>query len=157
MYNEVIRVAKEKMEKTTGVYKSDLRGLRAGRAFQNFSTALKVLLLAAIVGIGFLFGDGAGWRAGDAAELSRLIAEEDEIPDSLRAAYDKYAKMIQTDRDDAFLADAVRLLKSGDTALIAIGAAHIFGETGLAARLGALGYTVEVVERYLRAASGESA
>ena len=32
MYNEVIRVAKEKMEKTTSVYKADLRGLRAGRA-----------------------------------------------------------------------------------------------------------------------------
>lgn len=44
-----------------------LRGLRAGRTFQNFSTALKVLLLAAIVGVGFLFGDGAGWRAADAA------------------------------------------------------------------------------------------
>lgn len=130
--------------------------------FENTSLELMDFMIGAMLADVDGFKEGIlslmkAWRAGDAAELSRLIAEEDEIPDSLRAAYDKYAKMIQTDRDDAFLADAVRLLKSGDTALIAIGAAHIFGETGLAARLGALGYTVEVVERYLSAASGESA
>lgn len=49
-----------------------LRGLRAGRAFQNVSTALKVLLLVAIVGIGFLFGDGAGWHAADAGRPEGL-------------------------------------------------------------------------------------
>ncbi len=32
MYNEVINTAKEKMQKTTSVYRDDLRSLRAGRA-----------------------------------------------------------------------------------------------------------------------------
>ena len=32
MYNEVINTAKEKMQKTTGVYQNDLRSIRAGRA-----------------------------------------------------------------------------------------------------------------------------
>lgn len=93
------------------------------------------------------------WSAGDETELARLIAEEDEVPESLRAAYEDYMNRIQFGRDDAFLEDAVRLLKSGDTAMIAIGAAHIFGERGLAARLRALGYAVEIAERYVSASA----
>jgi APA family basic amino acid/polyamine antiporter len=44
-----------------------LRGIRAGRAFQNASTVLKVGLLAVIVGAGFLRGDGASWSSAAAA------------------------------------------------------------------------------------------
>lgn len=41
-----------------------LPGVREGRRFQNVSTILKVALLFAIVGAGFLFGDGASWQDG---------------------------------------------------------------------------------------------
>lgn len=40
-----------------------LRGIRAGRAFQNASTILKVGLLAVLVGAGFLWGGGASWSS----------------------------------------------------------------------------------------------
>jgi len=44
-----------------------LRGIRAGRAFQNASTILKVGLLAVLVGAGFLWGGGASWSSAAAA------------------------------------------------------------------------------------------
>jgi len=44
-----------------------LRGIRAGRAFQNASTILKVGLLAVLVGAGFLWGGGASWSPPAAA------------------------------------------------------------------------------------------
>ena len=39
-----------------------LGGLRAGKNFQNVSTVIKVLVLVAIVGAGFAFGNGASWQ-----------------------------------------------------------------------------------------------
>ncbi len=45
----------------------NLRGICAGRAFQNASTVLKVGLLAVVVGAGFLRGDGASWSSAAAA------------------------------------------------------------------------------------------
>lgn len=39
-----------------------LGGLRAGKTFQNFSTVIKVVVLVAIVGAGFIFGNGASWH-----------------------------------------------------------------------------------------------
>lgn len=39
-----------------------LAGLRVGKLFQNLSSAIKVALLLAIIGAGFMFGDGASWR-----------------------------------------------------------------------------------------------
>lgn len=92
------------------------------------------------------------WKDGDEAELTRLLDTEDEVPEELMAAYEAYIRLIRTNRDDAFLEDAVRLLQSGKTALIAIGAAHINGENGLVARLRELGYTVEISEIYVLAA-----
>ncbi len=44
-----------------------MRGIRAGRAFQNASTVLKVGLLAVVVGAGFLGGDGVSWSSAAAA------------------------------------------------------------------------------------------
>ncbi len=42
-------------------------GVREGRRFQNVSTVLKVGLLFAIVGAGFVFGDGVSWQGGASA------------------------------------------------------------------------------------------
>ncbi|HEY8468220.1 MAG TPA: amino acid permease [Longimicrobiales bacterium] len=47
-----------------GFYLLHLGGLRAGKTFQNWTTALKILVLLAIFGAAFAFGDGASWRPG---------------------------------------------------------------------------------------------
>ena len=47
----------------------------------------------------------------------------------------------------AFEEQAIRYLADGKTALIAIGAAHIVGEDGLAQRLAWDGFTVEEIGR----------
>ena len=44
-----------------------LRGVQTGRRLQNATTVLKVALLLAVIGAGFLFGGGASWRAEAAA------------------------------------------------------------------------------------------
>ena len=44
-----------------------VRGIRAGRTFQNASSVLKAGLLAVVVGAGFLGGDGASWSSAAAA------------------------------------------------------------------------------------------
>lgn len=44
-----------------------LRGVQAGRAFQNASTILKVVLLLGVVAAGFALGGGASWHASAAA------------------------------------------------------------------------------------------
>jgi APA family basic amino acid/polyamine antiporter len=49
-----------------GFYLLHLAGLRAGKTFQNWTTALKILVLLAIFGAAFAFGDGASWRSGSA-------------------------------------------------------------------------------------------
>ena len=92
------------------------------------------------------------WSEGDSEMLTEMLLEDtEEIPPELQNDYDEYLRLIQFERDDGFLEDAVRLIKEDKTTMIAIGAAHIVGENGLAARLSALGYTVEVVMRYLSA------
>lgn len=58
---------------TIGFLVLHLRGIRAGRAFQNASTILKVSLLGAIIGTGLLFGDGASWKASTTVAPSGLL------------------------------------------------------------------------------------
>lgn len=74
------------------------------------------------------------WLVGDEMTLDYLINSDSE-----GEFYDE----IIAERNAAFLDQAVGYLRGGETALIAIGAGHIIGETGLANQLALLGYEVE--------------
>jgi len=48
-----------------GFFLVHLMGLQVGRAFQNVVTALKVMLIVVIIGVGLLWGNGASWEPGE--------------------------------------------------------------------------------------------
>ena len=83
------------------------------------------------------------WCAGDEETLTEYLAVEDEMD----AAYDEFNDVLLGSRNEGFEAQAVAYLQSGETVLIAIGAAHILGEDGLAARLARAGYQVTEIGR----------
>ncbi len=83
------------------------------------------------------------WCAGDEEVLTEYLAVQDEMD----GAYDEYNDVLLGSRNEGFEAQAVAYLQSGETALIAIGAAHILGEDGLAARLARAGYQVTEIGR----------
>ena len=78
------------------------------------------------------------WLVGDEMTLDYLINTE---------SGDEFYEEIIAERNAAFLDQAVDCLNGGETALIAIGAGHIIGETGLANQLALLGYHVEEIGR----------
>jgi APA family basic amino acid/polyamine antiporter len=47
-----------------GFFLVHLMGLQVGRTFQNVVTALKVMLILVIIGVGLLWGNGASWEPG---------------------------------------------------------------------------------------------
>ena len=88
------------------------------------------------------------WKLGSEWWLARLLsqdggAESQEMADS----YTAYEAALLTDRNAGFEEKAVAYLEKGETALIAIGAAHIVGDDGLAARLRRAGYEVKEIGR----------
>ena len=102
------------------------------------------------------------WKAGDAEAMVALTTEESEAPEnalddldesqlevyaSLMEAYAEFNDLLIDSRNGGFLQQAVDYLQSGQKALIAIGALHIVGETGLANQLAQAGYHVEIVGR----------
>ena len=90
------------------------------------------------------------WSTGDADALrSRLggSVEGEALQAGLAEDAEAYNDALTTDRDDEFFQDAVGFLERGEKALIAIGALHIIGETGLVTRLAEAGYTVTEISR----------
>ena len=90
------------------------------------------------------------WSTGDADALrSRLggSVEGEALQAGLVEDAEAYNDALTTDRDDEFFQDAVGFLERGEKALIAIGALHIIGETGLVTRLAEAGYTVTEISR----------
>ena len=61
--------------------------------------------------------------------------------------YDEFNDVLMVSRNEEFEKQAVQYLESGETALIAIGAFHILGDDGLAARLARAGYEVTEIGR----------
>ncbi len=88
------------------------------------------------------------WRAGDEETLLLFLSAQDDAAETAQdQAYAEFSEILLESRNEGFEAQAVQYLESGETALIAIGAAHILGEDGLAARLSRLGYEVREIGR----------
>lgn len=90
------------------------------------------------------------WSNGDAAALRSYLAEsagDGTMQADLAEDAEAYNNALTTNRDDEFYRDAVGFLERGEKALIAIGALHIIGETGIANRLMNAGYSVTDISR----------
>ena len=86
------------------------------------------------------------WRTGDEGALLSVLGNPAEDTD-LAAAYDEFDDALLGSRNEGFDAQARAYLEKGETVLIAIGAAHIIGEDGVAARLRRAGYEVKEIGR----------
>ena len=78
------------------------------------------------------------WQAGDADAL--LAAA---LPSSDTPAYRLYTEAVYARRNALFAQRVTEYLAKGRTALVAVGAAHLLGQDGLAQRLADAGYRVE--------------
>lgn len=90
------------------------------------------------------------WSNGDAQALRDGLAgsgEDEALQANLAEDAEAYNSVLTTNRDDEFYQDAVGFLERGEKVLIAIGALHIIGETGIANRLMDAGYTVTDISR----------
>lgn len=88
------------------------------------------------------------WRAGDEETLLLFLELQNEAGEAAPdAGYDEFSQVLIEDRNQGFEEQAAACLKSGETVLIAIGAFHILGEDGLAARLARAGYEVQEIGR----------
>ena len=86
------------------------------------------------------------WRTGDEAALLSVLGNPAEDTD-LEGAYDEFNDALLGSRNGGFEDQARAYLEKGETVLIAVGAAHIIGEDGLAARLSRAGYEVKEIGR----------
>lgn len=85
------------------------------------------------------------WCRGNEAELTEATADDtSDLTEEELALYDEYNNAMLIDRNHAMVETAIEYLESGETVFIAVGLAHVLGETGLVAGLRAAGYTVEV-------------
>lgn len=91
------------------------------------------------------------WCSGDETQLREMLRMEDEealqdYTEEERAAYEEYEKIMVSDRDAQMLEKAKEYIVSGDTVFMAVGTAHVLGETGLVDALREAGFTVTKVE-----------
>lgn len=82
------------------------------------------------------------WQTGNREGLEAVLAQEEDAD-----AYGDYNETLIYSRNDGFEERAKKYLENGTTAMIAIGAFHILGQDGLAARLARAGYQVEEIGR----------
>lgn len=88
------------------------------------------------------------WRQGDEETLCLLFAGDQEgVPAEIAEAGAAYNEKMYGERNQGFFEDAKRYLAEGKKALIAVGAAHIVGEGGVADLLAKAGYTVTEIGR----------
>ena len=88
------------------------------------------------------------WEKGEEATLSLFLASDaSQAPPEARDAYEAYLKLMYDDRNDGFEQAARDFLARGETALIAVGTAHIVGPGALADRLAKAGYRVTEIGR----------
>ena len=85
------------------------------------------------------------WQIGYRAGLEAVLTVQEEAGDT--ESYGEFNETLIYSRNDGFEEQAKEYLKNGTTALIAIGAFHIVGEDGLAARLTRAGFLVEEIGR----------
>lgn len=88
------------------------------------------------------------WRQGNAEILSLLFESDAEgLPEELANVGAAYYEKMYGERNRGFFEDAKQYLAEGKKALIAVGAAHIVGEGGVADLLAKAGYTVTEIGR----------
>jgi uncharacterized protein YbaP (TraB family) len=76
------------------------------------------------------------WVTGDVAALDALLNE------GLKDVPTLFAKLV-SDRNAAWLPKIEQMMKSGDDALIVVGAGHLVGKKGVVEMLSAKGYAVD--------------
>lgn len=85
------------------------------------------------------------WITGDTETLKEALDDENTIKgmdEELAKDLNEHNATLNANRDEEFFKDAVGFLERGEKVLIAIGAAHIIGDTGLVNSLTDAGYTV---------------
>ena len=86
------------------------------------------------------------WQRGDREGLEAMLVLQEETGNE-GDSYEAFNDALIYDRNEGFEEKAKAYLKNGTTAMIAIGAFHILGQDGLAARLARAGYQVEEIGR----------
>ena len=124
------------------------------RFFSKFSSELHITTL--IMGLEELYrSENASlketydvWAQGDEEKLKeylKIVIPEDAT-DEEKAVLEEYKKLMLTDRDAKMVLKAKEYINSGKTVFMAVGAAHVLGETGILDALAKEGYTVKKVE-----------
>lgn len=86
------------------------------------------------------------WVSGNESEFAEYLNSSDgELTDEEKQIYDKYNKIMVTDRNIAMADFAKEALSDGEETFICVGSAHIIGDGALAKLLEQEGYTVERV------------
>lgn len=88
------------------------------------------------------------WVEGDREKLETLAAADSGLTESVmseeaKAAMDEYNEKMLTIRNQNMALAAERYIDGGATVLLAVGAAHMFGDDGIISLLESKGYTVE--------------
>lgn len=88
------------------------------------------------------------WVEGDREKLETLVAADSGLTESVmndeaKAAMDEYNEKMLTIRNQNMALAAERYIDGGATVLLAVGAAHMFGDDGIISLLESKGYTVE--------------
>lgn len=90
------------------------------------------------------------WTSGDEEGIVEYLASDlpdiSEDPEEY-ALYEEYNEAFILGRNNAMTVYASDALKAGDELFICVGAAHVMGETGMAAQLRDLGYKVEAIKQ----------
>lgn len=88
------------------------------------------------------------WKTGDVENLKKYLAEDgtEGLSEEMLKDLQTFNASLNATRDKGFFEDAVDYLANGEKVLIAIGAAHIVGETGLVNTLTQAGYTVTRID-----------
>ena len=84
------------------------------------------------------------WIAGDAEELERILEEdeESELSEADAALVEEYNTKMMTSRNAGMVEKALEMLKGDKKIFYVVGAAHMFGESGIINQLELAGYTV---------------
>ena len=79
------------------------------------------------------------WLTGNERRIAAHIGEELLANAELR-------RVLLTARNEAWTGRVAAMIEGGERPFVAVGAAHMVGEDGLAARLAALGYSVRRIQ-----------
>jgi uncharacterized protein YbaP (TraB family) len=87
------------------------------------------------------------WCQGDESALREYLREEipEEITEEELQLLESYNDIMVVERDGKMVKKAMEYLESEETVFMAVGLAHVLGETGLVDALREAGYTVTLI------------